>query len=113
MSVVAQPGADLNGRGRRGHRLVAPLQVEHDAVIAGSEHMLDGEAAFDLAFSWFVRFAVARGLRGGSVAPLPFHGGTVILFEIVGPPRSSAVRTTRDGAMLIVGCAFNEIFGRL
>src|SRR5438132_6690484 len=85
MADVAQAGTDLNVGARHRNRLVVLLQPEHHAEIARTENVFDREAPLDFCLARLVRLTVTRGFRAGAVAPLPFNGGAVILFEIVGP----------------------------
>src|SRR5436305_15033341 len=88
--TVAQPRANLDVDARRADRLVAPLEVEHHAIGAGVEHVLDRVAPLDLRLARLVRGAIARRLRLRAVAPFPFDGGAVELLEIVRAANQSA-----------------------
>src|SRR5258706_2017552 len=84
LETVAEAGAHLDLDGRVADRLVVALQVEHHAIHAGAEHVLDGIAALDLGLTRFVRRAVAGRLGFGAVAPFPLDGAAVEILEVVG-----------------------------
>ncbi len=110
---VAQAGPHLDVRVGHGQRLLVVLQPEHDAVVARAEDVADHEVTLDGRLALLVRARSRSCFPSWCRRPIPIRPwGSRTPGSRRRRRRAPPSATTREGAMLIVGCARSVIFGR-